>query len=62
MFSGLVNAYSKYLEIVSMSYATSPSTIAALTHIFCGFKLPEHIVTDNGSQFTSEEFQKFPNG
>lgn len=61
MFLVLVDAYSKYLEIVPMSHATSASTIAALRHIFSSFGLPEHIVTDNGSQFTSEEFQKFLN-
>mgnify|MGYP002803560887 CR=1 FL=1 len=42
-----------------MSRSTSSTTIAALRHIFCNFGLPEHIVTDNGSQFTSEEFQRY---
>ena len=30
-----------------------------LRHVFSSLGLPEHIVTDNGSQFTSTEFQKF---
>ena len=59
MFLVVVDAYSKYLEIVPMSHATSATTITALRHIFSNFGLPEHIVTDNGSQFTSEEFQTF---
>jgi transposase InsO family protein len=58
MFLVVVDAYSKYLEVVPMSHATSSTTVAALRHIFSNFGLPEHIVTDNGSQFTSEEFQK----
>ncbi|CAB4003252.1 Transposon Ty3-G Gag-Pol poly [Paramuricea clavata] len=61
MFLVVVDAYSKYLEIVPMSNATSTTTITALRHIFSNFGLPEHIVSDNGSQFTSEEFQKFLN-
>ena len=59
MFLVVVDAYSKYLEIVPLSHATSTNTIAAVRHIFSNFGLPEHIVTDNGSQFTSDEFQKF---
>lgn len=59
MFLVVVDAYSKYVEIVPMSHATSATTISALKHIFSCFGLPEHIVTDNGSQFTSAEFQKF---
>jgi transposase InsO family protein len=44
-----------------MSNATSTTAITALRHIFSNFGLPEHIVSDNGSQFTSEEFQEFLN-
>ena len=42
-----------------MTHATSANTITALRHIFSYFGLPEHLVTDNGTQFTSDEFQKF---
>ena len=42
-----------------MSHATTANTIAALRHIFCHLALPGHLVTDNGSQFTSHEFQQF---
>ena len=58
-FLVIVDAYSKFLELVPMSHATSANTIAALRHVFSYFGLPEHLVTDNGSQFTSAEFQKF---
>lgn len=58
-FLVIVDAYSKSLEVVPMSSATSANTIAALRHVFSYFGLPEHLVTDNGSQFTSVEFQKF---
>lgn len=59
MFLVIVDAYSKFIDIVPMSSATSATTIAALRHTFSYFGLPEHLVTDNGSQFTSAEFKKF---
>ena len=59
MFLVLVDAYSKYIDIIPMNHATSESTISALHRNFAIFGLPTHIVTDNGSQFTSEEFQTF---
>ena len=42
-----------------MGQATTTNTIAALRRVFSYFGLPEHLVNDNGSQFTSAEFQKF---
>lgn len=42
-----------------MTHATSSTTIAVFRHTFSYFGLPEHLVTDNGSQFTSAEFQTF---
>ena len=50
MFLVIVDAYSKYLEIVPMTTITSSNTIAALRHLFSHFGLPDHIVTDNGTQ------------
>ena len=41
-----------------MQAATVSKTIDALQQIFA---LPEQIVSDNGSQFTSEEFAAFMN-
>ena len=58
MFLVIVDAYSKYLKVVPRSHATSVTTISALRHVFSSLGLPEHIVTDNGSQFTSMEYQK----
>ena len=59
MFLVTVDAFSKFLDIIPMSQATSAATIQALRRLFSFFGLPEHIVTDNGSQFTSEEFKTF---
>ena len=59
MFLGTVDAFSKFLDIIPMSQATSAATIQTLRRLFSFFGLPEHTVTDNGSQFTSEEFKTF---
>ena len=62
MFSVLVDAHSKWLEVVQVSAATSMVTIEKLRTIFATHGLPERIVTDNGSVFTSEEFENFLHG
>ena len=59
MFFILVDAYSKWLEVVPMSAANSTTTIECLRSIFATHGLPKVFVTDNGSQFTSVEFEKF---
>ena len=56
MFLVVVDAYSKFLEVVPMATATSVGTIKALRRLFAVFGLPVHIVSDNGTQFTSSEF------
>ena len=55
-------SYSKFLEVVPMLQATIMNTIAVLRHVFSYFGLPEHLLTDNGTQFTSAEFKKFLEG
>ena len=55
----LVDDYSKFLEVVPMSAATFVGTIKALRRRFPVFGLPVHIVSDNGTQFTSSEFESF---
>ncbi|XP_048579360.1 uncharacterized protein K02A2.6 [Nematostella vectensis] len=58
-FLVVVDAYSKWLEIVPMRTTTAPATIKVLHDLFARFGLPIHVVSDNGSQFTSEAFDKF---
>ena len=59
MFLVLVDTHSKCLEVIPVSAATSTVTIEKLRAIFATHGLPERIVTDNGTVFTSEEFEKF---
>ncbi len=62
MFLVMIDAYSKWLEVVPMSIyntATSFMTIEKLRAIFATHGLPRMFVIDNGTQFTSTEFQSF---
>ena len=59
MYLAIVDAYSKFVEVVPIAQTTTTNTIAALRRVFSYFGLPEHLVIDNGSQFTSADFQKF---
>ena len=59
MYFVLVDAYSKYPEVIKMNSITSTATIRSLREIFSRHGLPKSIVSDNGTQFTSAEFQTF---
>ena len=62
MFLVLVDAHSKLLEVVVVSSPSSQQAITALRNIFSKHGLPEMLVSDNGSAFTSIEFQTFVGG
>ena len=55
----VVDAYSKWLEVIVMNTITSTNTIDALLSLFTRYGLCEEIVSDNGTQFTSDEFNDF---
>ncbi|XP_018402050.1 PREDICTED: uncharacterized protein K02A2.6-like [Cyphomyrmex costatus] len=55
----LVDAFSKWPEIVPTQTITAQRTIDILQEIFARFGVPESLVSDNGTQFTSEKFQNF---
>ena len=59
MYLVLMDAYSKYPEVVNMNTTTSSATINILREVFSRQGLPEILVSDNGPQFTSSEFQEF---
>ncbi|RWR98939.1 uncharacterized protein B4U79_03400, partial [Dinothrombium tinctorium] len=54
-----VDYYSKYPEVVTLSNTTAKSIILKLKGVFARFGIPEELVSDNGPQFTSEEFKEF---
>ena len=55
----VIDAYSKWLEIVSHQSITTLSTIKSLREIFSRFGVPKIFVSDNGPQFASKEFEAF---
>lgn len=55
----IVDAYSKWVEIFSTTSTSSASTISILRTCFARFGLPVVLVSDNGTSFTSTEFQSF---
>ena len=59
MFLVIVDAYSKWLEVVITNSATSLTTIEQLRKLFAVHGLPELIISDNGPAFSSDEFKVF---
>jgi transposase InsO family protein len=55
----VVDAYSKNSEVFSMSSTTSRQTLAILRKLCVQLGVPETIVSDKGTQFTSHEFREF---
>ncbi|GFR18933.1 uncharacterized protein K02A2.6 [Trichonephila clavata] len=55
----IVDAHSKCLEVYPMKATTTKKTIECLRDSFARFGLPRVLVSDNESQFTSYEFQRF---
>ena len=55
----VIDAHSKWIEAFAMTSATATTTIRKLRQIFSQFGIPEVIVSDNGPQFTAEEFKCF---
>ena len=55
----VVDAHSKWPEVIPMVSTTSSATIHELRCLFSSFGLPEQLVSDNGPQFTADEFKEF---
>lgn len=55
----IVDAHSKWLEVYPMKVITTKKTIECLRDCCARFGFPLVLVSDNGSQFTSYEFQRF---
>ncbi|XP_037927878.1 uncharacterized protein K02A2.6-like [Teleopsis dalmanni] len=55
----VIDAFSKWLEIIQTKSLTATQTISSLKEIFARFGLPKTIVSDNGTQFVSHQFQQF---
>ena len=54
-----IDYYSRYLEIAQLSTTTSRVVILQLKEMFARWGICDKITTDNGPQFSSDEFKKF---
>ena len=55
----IVDAFSKWIESFIVPFTSSEATIRALRTVFATHGIPEHLVSDNGTGFTSQEFTTF---
>ncbi|CAB3244064.1 unnamed protein product [Arctia plantaginis] len=55
----VVDAHSKWIEVLPMARTDAQSTITALMSVFGRFGLPSQLVTDYGPPFLSMEFKKY---
>ena len=55
----VVDAHSKWLEVIPLKTAIAQTTVQRLPTLFSNFGVPESIITDNGPQFAAVEFQSF---
>lgn len=58
-FPLVVDAYSRWLEMIPMTSTISLKTTEVLPSLFARYGLPEEVVSDDGPQLASEEFAKF---
>ena len=58
-FLVIVDAHSKWPEIIMMNSTTTSATIRVLRDLFSKYGIPNQVVSDNGPQFSSEEFRHF---
>ena len=59
MFLIVIDTHSKWMEVINMSSTTTERTICALRNLFAQHGLPIYLASDNGPQFTSNEFKEF---
>ena len=55
----IIDAHSKWIDAMPLRSATAKTTMDALRRFFASFGLPEELVSDNGPQFTSQDFKAF---
>lgn len=59
MFMVIIDAYSKWLEVITLQATTSAAIVGHLRTTFARFGIPEMVVSDNAPYFVSQEFEEF---
>ena len=55
----IVDYFLRYPEVIKLSFTTSSSVIKVLKSIFSRHGIPKTLLSDNGPQYTSQEFTDF---
>lgn len=55
----ITDSYSKWVEVFKTKTITAEFTVSKLREVFTRFGLVDTIVSDNGTQFTSQHFKEF---
>ena len=55
----IIDYYSKWPEVMGINSISSVSMVKAFKNVFTRFGLPPSLVSDNGTQFVSEETEAF---
>eukprot|EP00731_Ephydatia_muelleri_P018557 Em0011g597a len=58
MFLVVVDAYSKWPEVMEMSSTTTQATLDKLRSVFARWGIPQQLVSDNRPQFVANEFER----
>ena len=59
MFLVVIDAHSKRIDVEILNSTSAVCTIIKLRSLFATHGIPEKLVSDNGSDFQSEEFKQF---
>ena len=59
MYLVVVDSHSKWLEVMPTKSTTAEKTLEILRSLFAWYGLPRQLVSDNGPQFTAQEFEQF---
>ncbi|RXN21320.1 retrotransposon-like family member retr-1 [Labeo rohita] len=55
----VVDYYSRYLDLEKLKSTTATAVILKLKKIFASHGIPEKVISDNGPQFSSKDFESF---
>ena len=58
-FLVVIDAHSKWMEVIPMNSTITTVTVEKLRVMFAQFGIPEVVVSDNGTNFVSKEFEEF---